>query len=192
MFPMEYFISAKDFIYGAGKEILSALCLIFLELFGLWKIIAPEGWKEPKEISYLLWILIIFVIIWGCIKSYHKLRLENIELKEAIDNNLNPINYQRVDQENEWPVYEIAYLWNEYDPPPIKQFMYKNNHDGIEDLEVEKTFEKLWQAIKEEQLSVHNEGSRSGVGYKTISRDELERYCEEQGLRPKFLFKDER
>lgn len=97
-------------------------------------------------------------------------------------NDLDKPDYEEQDWKDEWPIYQLAYLW--YD----RQYPRRTEWKKKMPIQVEDKWDELRLAVNKGDLSPS--GIRNGRVY--ISRDEIRRYAYEQGENPPFLFPEER
>jgi hypothetical protein len=100
------------------------------------------------------------------------------------------IDFVAEDQRTEWKVYEVAFLWHDQSPPGTAA------HWFLMSREVEATKAQLHAAIDQGLLPVAKEqrvtDGRLQYVTRFVSREALVRYCQGIGVRPAFLFREER
>lgn len=111
-------------------------------------------------------------------------RLEREGVSPGIE--LPPIDYHKEDKRDEWPIYQVAFLWHGYEPPVIKRHWDEMNRD-IQDRK-----NMLHAAVDRDELSPSREKRYPNGVTRYVSREELRRFCEARDERPPFLFPEER
>lgn len=194
---MEYLKSGGKFLWSTVKCSWPALAFVLLDVTDIWtRYLRPElpgTWREISLPGWLIWTVVGLVVVGAAVWTYHRLRMDYEALESARELCLWPINYDRVDGENEWPVFEVAYLWHGFDPPPVNQFI-QNRDEGLELREIELTFDRLWTDLTDadDPLTPVSKDIRVGTYFYLLNRDDLRSYCERKGERPAFLFPEER
>ncbi len=89
------------------------------------------------------------------------------------------------DSRDEWPIYQVAFLWHGKEPPTIQEHWQAMNPL------VWSTKELLHEAVENGELVVSREYWASGGVTRFVSRDKLRHYAESIGEKPKFLFPEE-
>lgn len=95
-------------------------------------------------------------------------------------------DFKKHDSRDEWPIYQIAFLWHGFEPPPVTRHWQQMNSD------IEATKDMLHSAVEAGNLTTNRVKQRTGGLTRYISREELTRFCEERAEKPPFLFPNER
>lgn len=96
------------------------------------------------------------------------------------------IDYVKEDQRNEWKIYEVAFLWNEMEPPGTPAHFQEMSR------EIEAIKEQLHAAVDRGELKVSREIRGAGGLTRWVKRDALVAFALARGERPKFLFPEAR
>jgi len=106
------------------------------------------------------------------------------ELKDNLSQRaeLIPFDIASTNQQTIWKVYQVAFLWHDYDPPNTLQ------HFSMMTAQIENTKSQLHNAIDQGLLKVNSERKVVNGFTRFVSRDALIEYCKTIGERPKFLF----
>ncbi|MDC6367187.1 MULTISPECIES: hypothetical protein [Flavobacteriaceae] len=103
------------------------------------------------------------------------------------NNDLSKVDYMEEDKRNEWMVYEVAFLWHDYEPPGIEAHFVKMTR------KIEETKNMLHQEIGKGELTMSKEYIVPNVGVtRYLTRNALIDYCVRKEYKPKFLFPNER
>lgn len=92
--------------------------------------------------------------------------------------------FAEASDKDQFLVYEVAFLWYGIVPPPAQA------HESAMTPEVAKLKQLLHTAIDLEKLSAETARSAGGGYSRIVQREELQRFAEEIGSFPKFLFPD--
>jgi hypothetical protein len=100
--------------------------------------------------------------------------------------NLKPINYANEDQLNEWPIYQVAFLWHGKAPLTVME------HWNLMTREIGDTKKMLHDAVDAGKLRITRVEYYPSGFTRYVSRAELRRLCATQGYVPAFLFPEKR
>lgn len=96
------------------------------------------------------------------------------------------IDFEKEDKREEWPIYQVAFLTNGYEPPTIKRHWGEMNRD------IQDTKNMLHAAVNRDELMPSRVKQYPNGVTRYVDREELRRFFRERGERPAFLFPDER
>ena len=101
----------------------------------------------------------------------------------VLNQELQKVNFPEEDQRNEWKIYEVAFLWHDYEPPASEAHFNKMTR------KVEETKAMLHLAAEEGELLLSREISIENVGLtRFVSRQSLIEFCNKNNYQPAFLF----
>jgi len=97
---------------------------------------------------------------------------------------LTTIDFEKKDQHNEWPIYQVAYLWYGFEPPNVAEHFFMMTGD-IATKKME-----LHLAVDTGRLQTSRTYTFVGGLTRYVTRKDLVAYAKANEDKPKFLFKE--